>query len=273
MDNLPDPSTLTDEELDKALEGELPEPPQETPDATPPAEEPVQTPEPDASEQEEETEEQEGEGEEPDVEEEPKPPSRREQLRIQQLLQKMQQPQEQPAAKPVPDALDYRDALDADDETLSQLEQDRQASNQAFYQQGIQQAQAIEWRTMLHIDSPQVEAAHPQLNPKDEANFHPALANAVNDWYLQTSQFDNKTGMAHSPGVRYKDFVDGIFELAEEIAATKVQSSTKNIAKQAAKTGLRPDGSSAKRLNLNKAPEDMTDEELEAVISRSLPKR
>jgi len=61
-----------------------------------------------------------------------------------------------------------------------------------------------------------------------------------------------------------------MMELADRTAATKTQKSAKNIAKQAAQTGLRPDGSKAKRLDLSKAPEQMSDEELDAFISSKL---
>ena len=79
---------------------------------------------------------------------------------------------------------------------------------------------------------------------------------------------DANTGLVQNPNVRWKDFVESEFELADEIANTKVANSTRNIAQQAASTGLRPDGSQAKRLNLNKAPEQMSDEELDAIIAQ-----
>jgi hypothetical protein len=60
-----------------------------------------------------------------------------------------------------------------------------------------------------------------------------------------------------------------MFELVDEVSSRKVQQSQKNIAKQASRTGLRPDGSSAKRLDLSKPPEAMTDEELDAMIAKS----
>lgn len=266
MDNLPDPSTLTDEELDRIIAGDPVQVPDEEPSVEP---EEVEEPTEDPEEPEEPT---------PDLVEEETPeaepkPSRREQLRIQTLLEKMKTPQARPEARQIENELNYADALDADPEVLQQLEQDRRRSQQEFYNQGLEQAQAIEWRTMLHIDSPQVETAHPQLNKNDKENFHPAIADSLNSWYLSVSQFDSETGLPGNTGIRYKDFVDSVYELAEEIASTKTQSASRNIAKQAAQTGLRPDGSSAKRLNLNKEPEDMTDEELDAYLSRNLPRK
>jgi hypothetical protein len=60
-------------------------------------------------------------------------------------------------------------------------------------------------------------------------------------------------------------------ELGEKIGSRRSQATAKNVAKQATQTGLRPDGSQAKKLNLNKAPEDMTLEELYAVTGSVKP--
>lgn len=213
-----------------------------------------------------------------DEEPEPEKPSRRESLRIQQVLEKLKQ-QQQPAPTPPPapqTGLDYNEALDADPETIQQLEADRQAYAQAQYQQGLAQAQTQAesniFHTRLEIDAPKVEQKYPQLN-KESSEFNPVLADAVNNWYLATAGYDPSTNTVTNANVRYSEFIDGIMELGNEIAGEKVAKTSKNIAKQAASTGLRPDGSSAKRLNLNKAPEDMTTEELEAVIKQTLPKK
>ena len=116
---------------------------------------------------------------------------------------------------------------------------------------------------MLNIDAPQVEKEYDMLDPKSK-NFHPAISDAVTKLYLQTVGYDDRTGMVSNPNVRYREFVDSYMEFADEIANTKVATTTKNIAKQAANTGLRPDGSSAKRLNLNQPIENMSDAELKA---------
>ena len=60
-------------------------------------------------------------------------------------------------------------------------------------------------------------------------------------------------------------------ELSTRLAKSMTADTAKNIAKQAAQTGVRPDGSSAKRLNLNKAPQQMTTEELYAVLGQKPP--
>lgn len=211
---------------------------------------------------------EEAEGEEAPVNETPQP-SRRENLRIQQLIQKMKQaPQEQ--APKINQGLDYRSTLDADDEVYNKLESDRQAYGNNLYQEGLEQAKSIQFHTRLEIDAPKIASKYKQFDT-ESPEFNPAVANAVNEWYLATAGYDANTNRVQNANVRYADFVEGIMEMVDEIAGQKVQKTTKNIAKQAAKTGVRPDGSKAKRMNLDQAPQNMTDEELAAAISRFMP--
>lgn len=199
-----------------------------------------------------------------DVEQEEKPPSRRESLRIQKLIEKLKNPQQQGTPQFQHQGLNYGEALEADPETVKQLEADRNAYAAQAHQQGLAQAQSIQFHTRLEIDAPKVVAKYSQLNPEDKEHFNPALADAVNTWYLTTTGYNPDTGSVANSDVRYSDFVDSIFELGNEIAGQKVQTTAKNIARQAATTGIRPDGSSSKRLNLNQPVENMSDEELDA---------
>jgi hypothetical protein len=273
------PASLTDEELQQRINGEEPAPeappanpaPEENPQPEPPAPEPNPAPEPPAPE---------GpapEAPQPEVAPEP-PVSRREQLRINQLLKRYgapeeqpqpqrQAPQQQPQQQP---GINYRDLIEADDDIYADLEAASQQYGDSRYQAGAQdilkQAQGIEWRTMLNIDAPVVEGKYEFLNPRDEGNFHPALADTLSTWYLNMSGYDPATNTAANPNMRYGDFVDGIMELAEEIAATRTARTTQNIAQQAATTALRPDGSSPTRFDFNKAPEHMSDDELKAFL-------
>lgn len=270
MADLPDPSTLTDEELDALLDtGVLPEKPVEEtpPEATPPA--PAAEPQPKPEEEPEEEEEPDQPEEEVIPEEEEKPVSRREELRIQKLLAKYGSPEQQPAKKPVAkpaDALNYEERLDADPELIKELEADREAYAVSRSNDATKIAEAVEWRTLLQIDGPAVQATYPQLNPKDEENFHPAVNNAINTFYLTMSGYDAESRTAEKPGIRYTDFVESVMELAEEIAATKVVKARKEITKQAKQTGIRPDGSRAKKLDLSKPAWEMSDEELDAKL-------
>lgn len=254
-----DPSELTDEQLDAAIEGkELPEEspePKEEPKEETPEVEPSQEPEP------------ESEPEEDPAVEEPKKPSKRESLRIQQLLAKMK---EQPKETETPKGLDYGTALEADPQVIAQLEADRKAVAEEAFRRGQDQSRSLQFHTRLEIDAPQVENKFPQLN-KESDQFDPVIASALNQHYLQLVGYDPETDTVQNPNLRYRDFVEAQYELAEALATEKVQKSSKNIAKQAATTALRPDGSQAKRMNLNKAPQDMTDEELDAVLA-TLPK-
>jgi len=240
-----------------------------------------QAPEPEAEEQpteqaEPDTEEAEAPAEEPQEEgttEEPAPPSRREQLRIQQLLAKYGDPRQKQQQPPKqPEALDYRQTLDADDEVVNTLENDRRTYGESQYNEGLKRAEFIDWKTSLKIDAPVVEKKYPILDPNSE-EFHPAVADAMNTWYLKMSGFDPDTQTVRSADMSYADFVEANMELVEEIAGQKNAQTVKNVAKQAASTGLRPDGSSAKRLDLTKPPEEMTTEELYAAIGMKPPKQ
>lgn len=210
------------------------------------------------------------ESEEDEDEEEEKPKSRREQLRIQQLIEKLKEKDETPAQKPTKpdDAIDYSKSLDADEEVIEKLTADRDSFGERMYQQGLEEAKSIRFLTRLEVDAPRVEAKYPQLD-KNSEEFNPALAKSINEMYLSTVGFDPKTQRVRNANIRYSDYVESMFELADEMATAKVADTQKNIRKQAASTGMRPDGSSAKKLNLNKAPGDMTDEELDAFLKRA----
>jgi hypothetical protein len=213
--------------------------------------------------------------EEEGEEEAPAAPSRREQLRIQQLLQKYgdpTRPQQQAPLQTRDGALDYNTALDADPEVIKQLEADRQAANQMSYNEGLKRAEFLDWKTSLKIDAPNVEKKYPILD-KNSPDFHPAVADALNTMYLRNSGFNPQAQTVDTYDISYADFVESHMELVEEIAGQKNAQTVRNVAKQAATTGLRPDGSSAKRLNLNQAPENMSIEELYAKIGQSPPKK
>lgn len=260
---------------DEPIQNEEVEEVVEQPDAS-------QTPEPETEEQPEEQGEE--ATEEPTAEEQPqeteetpeeKPPSRREQLRIQQLLEKygdprqsQQRPQQAPSQRN--DALDYGQALDADPEVIKQLEADRHAASNQSYNEGLRRAEFLDWKTSLKIDAPNIEKKYPILDPK-APDFHPAVADALNTMYLKMSGFDPNSQTVASSDISYADFVESNMELVEEIAGQRNAQTVKNVAKQAASTGLRPDGSTAPRMNLNKAPQEMTMDELYASIGQKNP--
>jgi len=186
---------------------------------------------------------------------------RYEELKIRGLISSLKQ-QSQPQIQP--QAPDYSEQIEADPEVLQHLQSEAQQYGEQQYNHGIEQAKAIQFETRLEIDTPKVLNKYPQLNPSDQEKFNPGVADAINVMYLNTVGYDHNTGMVQNPNVRYADYVESFMELAESIAGDKIKSSTKNIAQQSAMTGLRPDGSATK-LNLNKAPEDMSIEELQAI--------
>ena len=235
---VPEKEEIIEEEIEKKEEAEAPEDPDKV--------------------------EEEAEEEAEEEEEEPAPPSRRENLRIQKLIQQRDEAAARTAPE-VPGGLDYAKDLAADADVVKQLEADRKAYGEKLFQQGVAQADAIKFQTRLEIDAPRVEAKHPELD-KESSDFHPGLANAINEMYLSSVGYNEKTGSVVNPNIRYGDYVESVWELAMEIAGQQTTTAKKNIAKQAAGTGLRPDGSATKRLNLNKAPGQMTNEELEAAI-------
>lgn len=269
-----DPSTMSDEELKAKIEGTEPEetPKEESP-ADPPAEE---TPKEETAPAEEAPAETPTESEP----EETPAPSRREQLRVQQLLKKYgPPPAEEPAPSQTPapsSAPNFRELIDADDAVYDALDTTTQQAIAEARKAGetdtLKVIKSVQWETLLQIDTPQVLSKHPALNPNDKEHFRPALADAMNRRYMAMVGFDPKTRTVETPDIRYSDFVESEFELADEIASTQVANTTKNIAKQAANTGLRPDGSAAKGMDLSKHPEDMTNEELNAVIKANMPR-
>lgn len=204
--------------------------------------------------------------------EESKSPTRRENLRIQQLVSKLRRQEDTSQQLTGSEELDYRKTLEAEDEVYKRLESDRQNYGESRYREGIKQAESIQFHTRLEIDAPKVHSKYPQFDP-ESSEFNPVAANAVNEWYLSQVGFNPSNNTVANSNIRYAEFVDSLMELADEMAGQKVATTQKNIAKQASSTGLRPDGSTAKRLNLNKAPESMTDEELEAVINSALTKK
>jgi hypothetical protein len=265
-----DASQMTDEELDQMIESGSPlevSPSEPTTEEVVGQEEGEETTNETLDEASEENQVEETEPEQDTAQEAAPPASRRENLRIQQLLEKMKS---KPAPAPqVPQGMDYRNAIDADPEVINQLETDRQTVANNSYNQGLEQAKSIQFHTRLEIDAPKVEAKHAVLNPEDREHFNPAVANAVNTWYLNMAGYDQETGTVVNPDIRYADFADGVVELAKAIAGEEVKKATKNVVKQVKQTGLRPDGSTAKRLDLNKNPGDMTDEELDAYLKQA----
>lgn len=283
------PATMSDEELETAMaeagiespeepDKEEPETP-ETPEADPAKE--VETEE--ESEEEQPDPEKKPEEDKEDLEKKSDKPSRREQLRIQDLLRKY--PPKQESKTPSKDTkqpeglLDLDKELDADDALKERLKADRDAAAKAAAEQARGEQPDVAairdsmlFHTRLEVDAPKVESKYPVLD-KDSDKFKPALAKAINTMYLSQCGYDFDSDTVQNPNIRYSDFVEALFELGDEIGTEKAETTTREVKKRAAQTGLRPDGSVPKKLNLNKLPGQMSDEELDAIISQAVPSK
>lgn len=189
--------------------------------------------------------------------------------KLEGLVERLRGPQQQPQRKAP--GIDYQKLIEAEPEVYDQLSKASQDYGQTQYEAGLQAANNVRFHTRLEIDAPRIESKYPQFD-KNSPEFNPGVASAMNNWYLAMVGYDPQTDNVKNADVRYGDFVEGIMELAEAMAGVKTTRSTQNIARQAANAGLRPDGSSAKPLNLNKAPEDMNEAELKAAINASMPR-
>lgn len=276
-----DPTQMTDEELQEAVNPKAQEEQEQVvPDKSKKADKPAEPVE--ESETPKETPEPEAEEtpvEEPAEEEQlsPRAQKRLESLKIQEQINRLKQTSPQYSQSKRDDALDYGTALDADPEVIKQLEADRTAEGQAQYNQGLERSNYNKWEILLSMDEPAVRTKYPELDPSNKEKFYPALAQTMATKFAMFSGYnagDPEKGVprtVQNPDLRYLDFVEGEMEFANELASLKNAQTVKNVAKQAATTGLRPDGGTAKRLNLNKNPADMSTEELYAAIGQTPP--
>lgn len=282
-DSTKNPADMSDEELDAIINGEELE---EAEPAEAPEEqgENPETPKDEPAEADEEEAELEETKEVPEEESEEKPMSRRETLRVNQLLARLKESGGTPQEKETPEqtkptGIKYEDELDADDETIKTLNADREKYGQDLYAQGRKEAEelkarqdAFEFRSMLTSEEPAVLRKYSFMD-KDSDDFDNEATSAMVGKYLNFVGFDTDTNVAKNP-MSYYEFVDSEMEFAQALAEKMTRESQTNLTKQVANTGLRPSGSApSKGLNLSKAPEDMTDEELDAVISQSIPNR
>lgn len=148
--------------------------------------------------------------------------------------------------------LDYKQAIDADDEVVSQLSQDREQYGQDQRIQGqaeaMEQLKYVEWKNNIRFDLPMVKEKLDQLPP--------AVAKAIDREYLLYSGADIENGRVSNPNISYAEFVEAQIERAEAIASIRNQETQKNVVKQAAQTGIRPNGATS-RPNKITSPEDI----------------
>lgn len=141
--------------------------------------------------------------------------------------------------------LDYKETIQADDEVMSQLSDDREQYGQQKFNEGLEQLKYVEWKNNIRFDLPIVKEKLDQLPP--------AVARAIDKKYLIFSQADVENGRVGNPNISYAEFVEAEIEQADMIASVRNQDSQKNIVKQAAQTGIRPNGAVSKATKVSSA--------------------
>jgi hypothetical protein len=196
-------------------------------------------------EQTEEPQEEETPQEEPTqtTKEEPKEDlSPRQQRRIDQILDRVSNgTRGKDSYKP----LDYKSTIDADEDTVKQLSDDREKYAQHQYNEGLEQVKASEWKTNIRISLPLVKDKLDRLDPSD--------VSTMDREYLLYSGFNKETGRVQNPDIDYADFMEARIEQAERLAKNLNIKSQQNITRQAAQTGLRPTGGTSKSNKISSA--------------------
>lgn len=192
--------------------------------------------------------------------EEPAPPvtSQRENKRIAELTRKLQEAQQPQFNQPQVQQPNIAEG----DYDVEQLNGMFQKGNQQAYDAGLARANAIAFNTDLKLDLARVVQKHDFLD-KDSQNFDPGDAAYLNEKYLKMVGYNSQTGEANPNYIGYEEFVEGEIEFANKRNAAQAADSTRNLAKQAAQTGVRPN-TVAKKNYEGTDPSKMTLEQLQA---------
>lgn len=145
--------------------------------------------------------------------------------------------------------------------TVDQLEQDRRTyanliartvSNDAVSTARTER-QLERFVDNLDYDLERISDKYPELDP-DSSEFNPIRANRLNRMYYDYIGFDPEKGNVPArTDVRYRYFIDGMMGLADELATARNSDSTRNIARQAARTGVRPNATSTHSVHIDSA--------------------
>jgi hypothetical protein len=156
--------------------------------------------------------------------------------------------------QPEPTAPQYEPLkLDEGEYDLDQIQADRTKYGEAQRQQGIHEAQrAMEplkqqlWAQQLEFDNERVHKMWDILDPQDQDHFDPDFAEEMTKKYLNFIGYRSnpETGdiSLDRPNVRWTDFVRAEKQNIDRYVQRAQVTSTKNIVKQAAQTGIRPGG-------------------------------
>jgi hypothetical protein len=140
------------------------------------------------------------------------------------------------------------DQLDQDRKAYAELQRQNgvnQGANQAFSQYKLDR-----FADNLELDKERVTINHPELDENSD-EFQPARASRMNRMYYNYIGYDEKKGTIARTDVRYKDFIDGMMALADDIATSRSSETVKNVARQASRTGVRPNGGRTTGPSLN----------------------
>lgn len=135
----------------------------------------------------------------------------------------------------------------------TQLEKDREAYGQYQRQQAYKEAESrIDplrqemWADRLELDNERVQKTWDILDESGD-NFDPDFADGMTKKYLNFIGYrQDQNGQINidRPNVRWLDFVRAEKQNFDRYVARAKETSTKNIVKQAANTGIRPSGQS-----------------------------
>lgn len=206
--------------------------------------------------------------------EEEQPVSRRESKRIKQLLDRFAERDEARFTRPQQRPQQRRGGqiIPEGEYDISEINEMAEGYGQNMYQRGLSEAQAYNiantFATRLEIDAPRVNSRYTILD-KESDDFNPGIAGFVNRMYLNSVGYDPMTGLVNDTDLRYGEFVDALMDALDLMSTSKVADSTKNVAGQAARTGIRPGGSRTPSYK-GSDPKKMTDEQLDAKIAELL---
>lgn len=149
------------------------------------------------------------------------------------------------AQAPTYKPLDYKETIDADEQVITQLSNDREQYATDLQRQTDERLTTELWRRDIKSDLALVKDRMDKLDPSD--------ARAIDREYLLYSGYDQERGRVANPNIGYADFVEAQIERAERLASNLNIKTQQNVAKQAAQTGLRPTGGASKATKISSA--------------------
>jgi hypothetical protein len=141
--------------------------------------------------------------------------------------------------------LDYKETIDADEQVITQLSNDREQYATSLQEQTNERLTTELWKRDIKSDLALVKDKLDKLDPSD--------ARAIDKEYLLYSGYDPQSGRVANPTIGYAEFVEAQIDRANKIASNLNVRTQQNVAKQAAQTGLRPTGGASKATKISSA--------------------